>query len=244
METGEYHNKCLPLGSAWYSYSIFYMLDRKIILCLLASANSFEAECSGGRCVGRCWRRGKGLARGGRSNKSSCGTIPTATCPAHKIPFGSLRWQWNCSQCSIRNVYVYHIYIHTHVTCICICICVYQRLLSFGYLKSSTRAYTGVPAASQQLVKRVYPKKEVSCSAFHIASLGVGIQVQVRNSNQVHNKNQHGGHPVTPSKAIRNCRTGQERHSTFVYTKWATGKKVQLFHIYSIWVERWPVKHP
>ena len=143
-----------------------------------------------------------------------------------------------------KRVCVSYIYIHTHVTCICICICVYQRLLSFGYLKSSTRAYTGVPAASQQLVKRVYPKKEVSCSAFHIASLGVGIQVQVRNSNQVHNKNQHGGHPVTPSKAIRNCRTGQERHSTFVYTKWATGKKVQLFHIYSIWVERWPVKHP
>lgn len=115
LETGEYHNKCLRLGSAWYSYSIFYMLDRKISLCLLASANSFEAECSGGRCVGRCWWRGKGLARGGRSNKSSCGTIPTATCPAHKIPFGSLRWQWNCSQCSIRNVYVY-IYIHmSHV---------------------------------------------------------------------------------------------------------------------------------
>lgn len=46
---------------------------------------------------------------------------------------------------------IIYIYIHTHVTCICICICVYQRLLSFGYLKSSTGAYTGAPAASQQL---------------------------------------------------------------------------------------------
>ena len=125
LDTGEYHDKCLPLGQAWYSYVIFHMLARKIVLCLLTSANSFEAECSGGRCVGRCWWRGKGLARGGRSNKSSCGTIPTVTCPAHKIPFGSLRWQWNCSQCSIRNVYMdtHCIYVYINI-CIILYLCI------------------------------------------------------------------------------------------------------------------------
>ena len=119
LDTEEYHNKCPPLGAAWCSYVIFHMshISKENHPLWSHLCNSFEAECSGGRCVGRCWWRGKGLARGGRSNKSSCGTIPTATCPAHKIPFGKLRWQWNCSQCSILNIYIYtHMYLYLHIS--------------------------------------------------------------------------------------------------------------------------------